>query len=355
LSEDEDERYEQPELSALSESLLSHAVRAVDLVLKRGTGRHGLCFIGGGDWNDGMNLVGAAGHGESVWLTWFTCITALKMASICEGSGNPGAASRFRDAAEKLKRAAEDAWDGNWYRRGYYDDGSPLGSYISDECRIDSIAQSFASLAGADKEKTKTALLTSVERLFDKDERVVRLFTPPFSDGNSTPGYIRGYSPGFRENGGQYTHAAIWLAMGLFLSGLTDTGWEILEAILPQGRTNEIYRTEPYVIAADVYSAPGHMGRGGWTWYTGAAGWFRRVALENLLGIRLSNGILTVLPSLPSSWNGYKAEWRQNGKMYHIDVKKNGNVTVTADGAPVTDKSTVIAGSPDSDALKIND
>jgi cyclic beta-1,2-glucan synthetase len=354
LSKDEDERYEQPKISALSEPLLSHAVRAVDLVLKRGTGRHGLCYIGSGDWNDGMNLVGAAGEGESVWLTWFTCITALKMASICMESGNPGAASRYQDAAEKLKHAAEDSWDGDWYKRGYYDDGSPLGSCISDECRIDSIAQSFAALANADPDKTKTALLTSVSRLFEKDERIVRLFDPPFSDGSSTPGYIKGYSPGFRENGGQYTHGAVWLAMGLLLAGMTDAGWEILEALLPPGRPNSIYRTEPYVIAADVYSAAGHMGRGGWTWYTGAAGWFRRVALENLLGLRLRNGVMTVEPALPSFWDGFEAVWLQNGRTYHIDVKKDGSIAVSCDSAPETGEIGVIARGQDNSPIKIN-
>ena len=354
LAEDEDERYEQPKISSFSDSLLSHAIKAVDLVLSRGTGRHGLCFIGSGDWNDGMNLVGAAGEGESVWLTWFACITALKMASICADADNPGAASRFIDAAEKLKRAAEDAWDGDWYKRGYYDDGAPLGSCISEECRIDSIAQSFAALADADTEKTKTALFTSVNRLFDKDERVVRLFDPPFSEGSSTPGYIKGYSPGFRQNGGQYTHGAVWLAMGLFLTGMTDMGWEILEALLPQGRPNEIYRTEPYVIAADVYSAVGHVGRGGWTWYTGAAGWFRRVTLENLLGLKLLRGMMTVNPTLPSFWDGYEFDWQQNGITYHVDVKENGNAVVTVDGTPAAGDSEDIVGSLDSGSLKIN-
>lgn len=298
---------------------------------------------GGGDWNDGMNLVGAGGKGESVWLTWFLSITALKMAAVCEAAGNPGAASRFIKAAVQVKRAAEDSWDGDWYRRGYYDDGAPLGSCISDECRLDSIAQSFAALAEADGEKTHTALLSSVSRLYDGDNRVVRLFDPPFSDGSSMPGYIKGYSPGFRENGGQYTHGAIWLAMGLFLSGMTDTGWKILETLLPQGRPNEIYRTEPYVIAADVYTAPGHVGRGGWTWYTGAAGWFKRVALENLLGLKLRGGILSVEPRLPSSWHGYEAEWVDKGKTYHISVGRDGSVDVTTGGISVgSDEKAVI-------------
>ena len=272
LVEDELERYEQPRRSMLEEPLLAHAVRAAGLVLERGVGRHGLLHIGSGDWNDGMNLVGAGGEGESEWLTWFASVTAERLGSLLQSTGNPGAASRFLEAAETYRAQAEKAWDGDWFVRGYYDDGSPLGSCVSDECRIDSIAQSFAALAGADTEKTIMALNSSVDRLFDRDDRVVRLFDPPFANGGSQPGYIKGYSPGFRENGGQYTHGAVWLAMGLFLAGKRDTGLEVLLSLLPQGRPDEVYRTEPYILAADVYSAQGHVGRGGWTWYTGAAG-----------------------------------------------------------------------------------
>ncbi|SHH48939.1 cyclic beta-1,2-glucan synthetase [Sporobacter termitidis DSM 10068] len=342
LNEDELERYEQPHLSGLSEPLLQHAVRAVDLVIARGTGCHGLCFIGSGDWNDGMNLVGAGGQGESVWLTWFAAITASRMAELCQGAGNPGAASRFLEAAAKFRADAENAWDGDWFMRGYYDDGAPLGSCASEECRIDSIAQSFAAFAGADPEKTKTALVSSVERLYDRDDRIVRLFDPPFENGGSTPGYIKGYSPGFRENGGQYTHGAVWLAMGLFMAGMKDEGLDILQALLPQGRPNEIYRTEPYVLAADVYSAPDHVGRGGWTWYTGAAGWYKRVALENLLGLRIKDGVLHVRPDLPGGWEGFEAVWRNGSRTYHILVKRGGRVTVTADGAPYSGGDVVI-------------
>ncbi len=207
---------------------------------------------------------------------------------------------------------------GEWYRRGYYDDGAPLGSCTSDECSIDSIAQSFAALAGGDHDKSRTALISSVERLYDADDRVVRLFDPPFANGLSVPGYIKGYSPGFRENGGQYTHGAVWLAMGLFIEGMTDEGWRILEALLPQGRPNDVYRAEPFVLAADVYSAPGHGGRGGWTWYTGAAGWFKRVALENLLGLRLRGGNLHVGAALPSGWDGFGADWRSGRAIFRI-------------------------------------
>ena len=331
LEDDEIERYEQPQVSDVSEPLLQHAVRAVDLALSRGLGRHGLALIGSGDWNDGLNLVGARGEGESVWLTWFLSITADKMAAACLSNDNPGAAARFSEAAKSLKEAAENAWDGDWYTRGYYDDGAPLGSCLSDKCSIDSIAQSFAALAGGDPEKTKTALSSAVHKLYDQETRLVRLFDPPFSHGVSVPGYIKGYSPGFRENGGQYTHGAIWLAMGLFLENKTDKGWEILNALLPQGRPNDIYRTEPYVLAADVYSAPGHIGRGGWTWYTGAAGWFKRVALENLLGLTLVGGQIHVDPALPSDWSGFEADWTNDGRLYHIRVDAHSRVEVSSD------------------------
>ncbi len=343
LDEDESERYEQPKRSDITEPLLMHAVRAVDLVLARGTGRHGLALIGGGDWNDGLNLVGARGEGESVWLTWFLSVTAEKMSEACLSSGNPGAAARFTEAAKQLKNAAEDAWDGDWYVRGYYDDGSPLGSCSSDECSIDSIAQSFAALAGGDPGRTKTALVSSVNKLYDDNDRVVRLFDPPFSKGMSVPGYIKGYSPGFRENGGQYTHGAVWLAMGLFLEGMTDAGWEILEALLPQGRINAVYRTEPYVLAADVYYAPGHIGRGGWTWYTGAAGWFKRVALENLLGLRLQGGVMHAAAALPSGWDAFEAFWKKDGHTVRIRADRDGRIDVTPEaeiekGAVIVEK-----------------
>ncbi|MEL4105895.1 glucoamylase family protein [Oscillospiraceae bacterium WX1] len=342
LAEDEQERYEEPMLSPVQEPLYTHAVRAVDLVLARGTGQHGLLLIGSGDWNDGMNLVGALGSGESVWLSWFACVTAENMAALCRDNNDSGTAARFAEAADALRAASNASWDGDWFLRGYYDDGAPLGSCTSEECRIDSIAQSFAAFAGGEPDKVKTALSSAVRKLYDKPDSVVRLFDPPFADGGSTPGYIKGYSPGFRENGGQYTHGAVWLAMGLFQSGMIDAGWDVLEALLPQERPVDVYRTEPYVLAADVYSAPGHIGRGGWTWYTGAAGWFKRVALENLLGLNLVGGVLHVAPRLPSSWDGYEADWQTDAGTYHITVKNGGETTVTLNGNAVCDGRVVV-------------
>jgi cyclic beta-1,2-glucan synthetase len=335
LTEDEIERYEQPHKSAKIEPVFMHALRAIDLVFARGSGEHGLALIGSGDWNDGMNLVGAEGRGESVWLTWFLIHTAERFAGLCEKRGNPGTAARFRESAAIYRRAAEEAWDGSWYLRGYFDDGTPLGSAGNDECRIDSIAQSFSTLAGADPAKIKTALLSTVDVLFNRNDRVIQLFDPPFSTGKTSPGYIKGYSPGFRENGGQYTHGAIWLSMALFKSGMTELGWETLAAILPQGRPLDVYRTEPYVLAADVYSNALHLGRGGWTWYTGASGWYYRVAMEQLLGITIRNGILHVEPNLPDEWEGFELVWKNAGAEYLITIDGCGHAKIMRDGTEV--------------------
>jgi len=342
LGESEHERYEEPRRSEKSASVLQHAVDAALLVIRRGTGRHGLLFIGTGDWNDGMNLVGARGEGESVWLTWFAIIVFRRLAAICQERNMPGVAATLLEKAEEYYKAAEASWDGAWYRRGYYDSGAPLGSCASDECQIDSIAQSFAVFAGADPEKARTALESSLERLYDRENRVVRLFDPPFSHGGSVPGYIKGYSPGFRENGGQYTHGAIWLAMALLRAGMKEEGLEITRALSPLGRPLEVYRTEPYVIAADVYWAQGQMGRGGWTWYTGAAGWYRRLVIEELLGLTVRNGVLHVCLRLPSGFGGYRAAWRHEGKTYEITVQEGRAPQVTCEGRPVTDGSVVV-------------
>ena len=335
LGEDELERYEQPRISDKVESVFAHALRAIELVLARGAGSHGLALIGSGDWNDGMNLVGAGGRGESVWLTWFLIHTARRFAELCERRDNPGAAKLFREAVKPYLHAAENAWDGNWYLRGYFDDGTPLGSRHSDECKIDSIAQSFAALADAEPDRIKTALTGAVEMLFDRGNRVIKLFDPPFDKGRTSPGYIKGYSPGFRENGGQYTHSAIWLAMALLKSGMTELGWETLQAILPQNRPVELYRTEPYVLAADVYSNPQHLGRGGWTWYTGASGWYYRIAMESLLGLRVKNGVLHIRPNLPPGWDGFRVTWKNGDSEYLFNITRDGNVSITRDGTPV--------------------
>jgi cyclic beta-1,2-glucan synthetase len=203
-------------------------MRAIELVIKRGEGSHGLSLIGTGDWNDGLNLVGAKGRGESVWLTWFFSIVLKRFAPICSRRGDNAKADLFTSYSGKLVAAAEKAWDGEWYRRGYYDSGAPIGSSESDECRIDSIAQSFSALAGADREKSLRAVRSALSMLEDREARLVKLFTPAFKNSRENPGYIKGYLEGVRENGGQYTHAAIWLALGCLELGLNDEGFEIL-------------------------------------------------------------------------------------------------------------------------------
>ncbi len=323
LADGEEERYEQPAVSDTTETVYRHALRAIDCVLTRGTGAHGLLFMGTGDWNDGMNRVGREGKGESVWLTWFAAHVLTAFSAVCEQQGDTETAGRYRDAAQRLTAAAENAWDGDWFLRGYYDSGAPLGSRTSDECRIDSIAQSWAAMVSvADPEKRERALRQAAAQLWDRKNGVVALFTPPFSDGEQDPGYIKGYLPGVRENGGQYTHGAVWLAMGCFRAGLTDEGYGILADILPGGHPQDVYKAEPYVLAADVYTNPQHIGRAGWSWYTGAAGWYYRVATEELLGFRLRAGRLFLEPRLPGGWTGFQAHWRMERASLHIEVRR---------------------------------
>lgn len=321
LREDERDRYESARAADLRESVLLHCKRALDMVLRRGTGTHGLLLIGSGDWNDGFDRVA----GESQWLTWFFCHTVERFAALIEPD-EPEAASRYREAAGELARAANAAWDGKWFLRGYYADGSPLGSTESRECRIDSIAQSFAAFCPqADKEKLRQALHSAVDKLFDRKNGLVRLFWPPFTGQGVDPGYIVSYGPGFRENGGQYTHGAIWLVTALLRTGQADEAWELLRAMLPAGKDVNAYKGEPFVIAADVYTAPGHVGEAGWTWYTGSAGWFLRTVTEEILGLHLRDGRLFIEPNLPTSWPGYEAVF--HGRAISVD-----HGTITVDG-----------------------
>jgi len=323
LSETERERYELAEKSERSDTLLRHAQNACELVLKRGAGAHGLCFLGTGDWNDGFSAVGEKGRGESVWLTWFFVCVLERMAALLRLMGDTAAASRYEQAAKRYRESAEKSWAGDRYLRGYDDDGAALGGALSEACRIDSIAQSFAVFAGADEKRAKAALKTAVRELCH--DGVTALFTPPFDNPPKRPGYIADYAPGFRENGGQYTHAAVWLAMALFRTGDADEGFRILRTCLPGGRDEAVYKAEPYVAAADIYTHPDNKGRGGWTWYTGAAAWLCRAAVEEMLGLRIEAGKLMVSPRLPADWEGYEAEYLG----HHIVVRGS---TVTIDG-----------------------
>ena len=328
LEENEHDRYQPLEPGAETGTVLEHCRRALMRVLARGVGAHGLLLIGTGDWNDAFDRVGAQGRGESVWLTWFFAITARKFAALVGGH----AAEQLALAADHCTRAAEGAWDGAWYRRGYYDDGRPLGSAESDECRIDAIAQAFAALdTHADPGRVHTALTSAVEHLFDREHNVVRLFDPPITRRTPETGYVRSYGAGLRENGGQYTHGALWLAMALLRTGRTAEGAEILHAVLPAAHDPTRYEGEPYVLAADIAGGD-NAGVAGWTWYTGAAGWYLRIAAEDLLGLHLRGGVLYPEPHLPAGWPECTVRWRDGAGLLHtVRLRPDG---VTVDNAP---------------------
>ncbi len=326
LAEDEEDRYAAFD-SGQEGTLLDHCLRAMQRGATRGA--HGLPLMGGGDWNDGMDRVGRHGRGESVWLAWFAAYCGDACADLAERCGRESEASFWRDRAEELRRAADaSAWDGAWYRRAFDDEGEPWGSAQNDECRIDSIAQSWAILAGApNAARAEQALRSAADRLVDPELRLVRLLTPAFDRTSRDPGYIRAYPPGVRENGGQYTHAATWLGLAFARLGDGDEAYRIFDLINPVRRSATHddmvrYRGEPYVMPADVGGAPPFDGRAGWTWYTGAAGWSWRLAVEGLLGLELRDGALRVAPCLPTDWNGYRATVRGPAGAIEVDVQK---------------------------------
>ena len=324
-----------------SASLFAHCALALDYSLQ--TGEHGLPLIGTGDWNDGMNRVGAAGRGESVWLGWFLYTALLAFAPVAEARGESARGSTWRDHARALLRAIEGAaWDGEWYRRGYFDDGTPLGSANSDECRIDSIAQSWAVLSGAGERSRAARAMSAVDaQLVDRGgDRLVRLFTPPFDHTPKDPGYIKAYPPGIRENGGQYTHAAAWAAWAFAALGDGDAAARLFSLLNPISHAStaaavERYKVEPYIACADVYSAPLHVGRGGWTWYTGSAGWMYRTALEAILGFTVHAGSLQLDPCIPRHWPGFEITYRFGSSTYHIKVANPSGVNRGARGIVV--------------------
>ena len=324
LAEHERDRYQPLTPGTETGTVLEHCRRAFMRVLARGVGAHGLLRIGTGDWNDAFDRVGAQGRGESVWLTWFFAVTARKFAALIGGH----AAEQLTLAADRCTRAAEAAWDGAWYRRGYYDDGQPLGSEKSGECRIDAIAQAFAAFdTHADPAHVHCALTSAVTQLFDREHNVVRLFDPPITRRTPETGYVRSYGAGLRENGGQYTHGALWLAMALLRTGRTDEGAQILRAVLPAAHDPARYEGEPYVLAADV-AAGDNAGVAGWTWYTGAAGWYLRITAEELLGLHLRGGELYPEPRLPDGWPECTVRWRDGAGLLHTIRLRPDGVTV---------------------------
>ena len=343
LEPDEEEIYAVPEVSDRTNSVFGHCIHALERACTRG--EHGLPLIGSGDWNDGMNRVGVRGKGESVWLAWFLIDTCRKFAAHAERIGQNAAAAWLRSQADEYGEAVErSAWDGEWYRRAYYDDGSPLGSHVNNECQIDSIAQSWSVISGAgDPERTRIAMDSLQKRLVDEDARLIMLLTPPFDRGTHDPGYIQGYLPGVRENGAQYTHAALWAVLATALQGNGDRALELYQMINPITHASSdddvgVYKVEPYVVAADVYTAQGHRGRGGWTWYTGSASWFYRVGLEAILGFRKYGNTLQIDPCIPSAWKEFSITYRYGGSSYQIRVRNpsgicRGVASMIVDGA----------------------
>lgn len=352
LEDGEDEAYFAPEVSNVVGTLFDHCRRALDRALSL-IGSRGLPLIGTGDWNDGLNRVGREGRGESVWLGWFLDANLRRFADIAERSREMDLATTWREAADELRQSLErEAWDGDWYRRAFFDDGTPLGSSINPECRIDSIAQSWSVIhGGAPDTRARRAMASVEEFLVHRGDGLVLLFTPPFDDWDVDPGYIKGYLPGVRENGGQYTHAAIWSVIAFASLGDGDRASELFGLLNPINHAStragiHRYRVEPYVAAADVYSEAPHVGRGGWTWYTGSAGWMYRAGVEWILGFRLHGERLSIDPCIPRAWPGFEITFRYHSSVYEIRVSNpnsasTGVVGLRLDGVTLRSDSEV--------------
>jgi cyclic beta-1,2-glucan synthetase len=325
LRDDEESNYDLPQISDDIGTLYEHGIRAIDRGLR--FGEHGLPLMGCGDWNDGMNLVGQHGRGESVWLAFFLFHVLTEFADLARRRGDIVNADRYTVQAGRLRGNIEEhGWDGQWYRRAYFDDGTPLGSAENDECQIDAISQSWSVLSRAGTpNRTESAMRSVDARLVRRDARLILLLDPPFDKSDLDPGYIKGYVPGVRENGGQYTHSAIWTIMAKAAIGDSESAWELFSMINPisHGDTPaeiSTYRVEPYVVAADVYGVEPHTGRGGWTWYTGSAGWMYRLIIESLLGLQLEVDRLRIVPCVPKAWTTFRLHYRYRSTTYHIDV-----------------------------------
>jgi cyclic beta-1,2-glucan synthetase len=354
LAAGEDELYDLPRVTDEHGSVYEHCVRALGRACTRGV--HDLPLIGTGDWNDGMSRVGVGGRGESVWLGWFLAATLRGFAPHAERRGDTAVAADFRLRADAYVKAVETSgWDGAWYRRAFFDDGTPLGSSANEECRIDSIAQSWSVISGAgDPERQGRAMRSLEEFLVREDDRLLMLLTPPFDRTGHDPGYIKGYLPGVRENGAQYTHAGLWAVLATAMRGEADRAFELYQMLNPLTHTStpagvERYKVEPYVVAADVYTAPGQVGRGGWTWYTGSASWMYRVGLEAILGFTKRGDTLRIHPCVPVHWRDFSIEYRFGAAVYAIRVQNPDQIR--RDGAEVTVDGRTQAG----DALPLVD
>jgi cyclic beta-1,2-glucan synthetase len=341
LADGEDEVFVEPEESGERGSIYEHCCRAIDRSLA--VGAHGLPLMGTGDWNDGMNRVGREGRGESVWMGFFLFDILQRFIPLVEARQEGGRARRYRAHAATLQEALNDGgWDGGWYRRAYYDSGAPLGAASNDECRIDTIAQAWAVLSGAaPPARAEQALDALEEHLVSEADGIIRLLTPAFDRTPHDPGYIKGYLPGVRENGGQYTHGALWAVRALAEAGRTERAARLLELLSPASHARtpaEVtrYQVEPYVVAADVYGVAPHVGRGGWTWYTGSAGWMYRVALESILGLELRADTLLLRPCIPRTWPGFEITLARPEATYHLEVRRGAHRSGgTIDGVPL--------------------
>ena len=356
LNPEEEAYYDHPQRSTEAASLYEHCVRAIKHGLR--FGEHHLPLMGCGDWNDGMNLVGRDGKGESVWLAWFLYDNLQQFAGLAHRRDDAAFAEMCTAQAALLRTNIEaHAWDGEWYRRAYFDDGTPLGSSSNEECKIDSISQSWAIISGGgDSERARQAMEAVNTHLVRRDTQIIQLLDPPFDTSDMEPGYIKGYVPGVRENGGQYTHAAIWTTMAFAMMGDRERAWELFGMLNPinhgsQPSEIERYKVEPYVMCADIYAVSPHTGRGGWTWYTGAAGWMYRLTVETLLGLNLEGDHLRIAPCIPADWESYKIRYRFHDTFYHITIRRVGDtpdhvIRVTLDGVVVNGSGIDGTGKP---------
>ena len=349
---DEDSYYDLPGVADEKSSLYDHCVRAVQRGLRFGS--HGLPLMGSGDWNDGMNKVGDEGKGESIWMGFFLYEVLIQFAEIARLKDDmPFADLCGKEAAQVQQNIEREGWDGGWYRRAYSDEGLPLGSCANTECRIDSVAQSWSVLSGAgEPARARLAMNAVDEFLVHRDKKLVQLLDPPFDKSEMEPGYIKGYVPGVRENGGQYTHAAIWTAMAFAALGDRERAWDVLNIINPihhalTAAEVEIYKVEPYVVSSDVYAVAPHIGRGGWTWFTGSAAWMYRLIVESLLGLSVKNGKLSFAPCLPEDWNEIKIHYRYRETLYHIVIRQTAgetdHIVMTLDGLTMADAEIMLA------------
>ena len=336
LEENQDERYDKYLESDVKESIYLHCIRAIEKSLN--FGENGLPKIGSGDWNDGFSTVGNKGRGESVWLGFFLYMILDKFEIICNERQDEELANKYEKIKNNLKKALNiNGWDGRWYKRAFMDDGNILGSMENDECRIDSIAQSWSIISNAGDNDKKYISMESLENhLIDRENGIIKLLDPPFEKGKLEPGYIKAYLPGVRENGGQYTHASCWVIIAQTMLGFGEKALELYKMINPieHSRTKEAskkYKVEPYVIPADIYGANNLAGQGGWTWYTGSSSWYYKAGIENIMGLKIKKGYITIEPCIPKDWKEYQIQYKWKESIYNIKVKnpnsKNTGIT----------------------------